>query len=442
MIAQRLVRRCMPKIIPFRYYSKCEKDPPPVVACDVLTDMECRYNKFKETESCSLLKKHLTNPIFVKINRRLTPTFRSSLLDVIQSGMCNTCSDIGVFAPDPEAYTTFGELLNNIIRDYHGLVDAKPHPRTCYGYGTDFPDVDPERKFVISTSISCRRNIKGFPFTPRMTRCHFTTLQNLIVEALRNLCGQHRGKYMPLFEMDPCVQHTLTKQKLIFSNEDDVQEAANILRFWPLGRGLFINRRKTFIVWINQEDHIRVIAKDEGGDIGKAYELMIIGIESLAHQLKFAHDSRLGYLTTDPANLGSGITATVRMKLPTLIGNRTLMSGLVKQFGLKITKTEICDVYDISNKYRMGMTEYNMMTQFHKGIDHIVQLECVAEATRMKKPGGSKRDHCCNNVAAEEEEPKIKPCPSSEKKYNSSRCNKQDYPTDDCCDCSKTDKEE
>ena len=44
---------------------------------------------------------------------------------------------------------------------------------------------------------------------------------------------------------------------------------------WPAGRGLFYNQDKTLVVWVGEEDHLRVIAMQKGGDLGAVYARMV-----------------------------------------------------------------------------------------------------------------------------------------------------------------------
>ncbi|KAH8395221.1 hypothetical protein KR222_002791, partial [Zaprionus bogoriensis] len=353
------------------------------VPYEVLEELEIEFQKFKESESCSLLKKHLTEPLFDRLKRRMTPTYRSTLMDCIRSGLHNLDSKVGIYAPDPEAYSTFRDIFDPIINDYHGFKGKQP--ASCFGYGADFPDLDPERKFIISTRIRCGRSIKDFPFGPRMTRCHYTAVQNLVVEALRNLCSDHCGKYMPLFEIEKNVQTQLINENVLFKEGDCYLMMANAMRFWPLGRGLFSNGGRTFIVWLNAEDHIRIISMDKGGNLGRVYERMIIGVESIAHQLKFAHDARLGYLTMCPTNVGTSVRASVHMRLPYLCTKKEKLEEIANKYHLEIRGTDGVDskatdgIYDISNKRRMGMTEYQLITNFYNAINELVQLECYGE---------------------------------------------------------------
>ena len=35
-------------------------------------------------------------------------------------------------------------------------------------------------------------------------------------------------------------------------------------RDWPEGRGIFHNKDKTFLVWVNEEDQLRIISMQKG----------------------------------------------------------------------------------------------------------------------------------------------------------------------------------
>ena len=67
--------------------------------------------------------------------------------DVIQSGVENLDSGIGVYAPDAEAYVVFALLFNPIIEEYHGGFSADmKNPMSDFGDPSSFEDLDPERK--------------------------------------------------------------------------------------------------------------------------------------------------------------------------------------------------------------------------------------------------------------------------------------------------------
>ena len=38
-------------------------------------------------------------------------------------------------------------------------------------------------------------------------------------------------------------------------------------RDWPEGRGIYHNKDKTFLTWVNEEDQLRIISMQKGGDV-------------------------------------------------------------------------------------------------------------------------------------------------------------------------------
>ena len=79
-------------------------------------------------------------------------------------------------------------------------------------------------------------------------------------------------------------------------------------------------------------------------------------------EITFAHDDHYGYLTTCPANIGTGLKYNVYLKLPHLTKDMRLPT-IIKD--LNLTMEEIMDpdpeafkdCLDISNRDRIGKTE-------------------------------------------------------------------------------------
>lgn len=58
-----------------------------MVDAAVLEKLESGFKKLEASDSKSLLKKYLTREVFDKLKNLKTPSFGSTLLDVIQSGI-------------------------------------------------------------------------------------------------------------------------------------------------------------------------------------------------------------------------------------------------------------------------------------------------------------------------------------------------------------------
>ena len=44
---------------------------------------------------------------------------------------------------------------------------------------------------------------------------------------------------------------------------------------WDTGRGIFHNKDKTFLTWVNEEDHFRFISMQMGGNLGQIYKRLV-----------------------------------------------------------------------------------------------------------------------------------------------------------------------
>ncbi|KAH8325314.1 hypothetical protein KR067_008745 [Drosophila pandora] len=362
-----------------RHYGKKGKE----VDKELLKEMEKRYQIFAKTDSKSLLKKHLTQEIFDKLKTRTTPSFNSTLLHCINSGLCNPDSGVGIYAPDAEAYKVFGAIFDPIIEEYHrGFKKTDKHPESCYGSGKDFANLDPDNAFIVSTRVRCGRSVQCYPFNPCLTEQQYAELQYKLCSALHSLEGEYFGTYMPLAGMDKSTQQKLIDDHFLFKEGDRFLETAGASRFWPNGRGIFFNKKKNFLVWVNEEDHIRIISMEKGGDLGKVYDRMIGGVEALGKKIEFSRDERLGFLTFCPTNLGTSIRASVHIKLPKLNANKEKMQQLADEYHLQVrgTSGEHSEakggVHDISNKRRMGLTEYEAIKEMHDGINALIEAEC------------------------------------------------------------------
>jgi len=187
------------------------------------------------------------------------------LKDVIQSGVENLDSGIGVYAPDAEAYVVFALLFNPIIEEYHGGFSADmKNPMSDFGDPSSFEDLDPERKYIVSTRIRTGRSIEGFPFNPNMTEEQYKQMEEKAKLAFDKMPEDLAGDYFPLTGMTPDVQNQLIEDHFLFKEGDRFLQAANASRFWPTGRGIFHNKNKTFLVWVGEEDHLRIISMQQG----------------------------------------------------------------------------------------------------------------------------------------------------------------------------------
>ncbi len=180
--------------------------------------------------------------------------------------------------------------------------------------------------------------------------------------------------------MPEAVQQRLTRLHFLFKKGDRFLEAAGVNRNWPSGRGIFCTPDKTFLVWVNEEDHLRIIAMQQGGDLATVYERLRRAVGHIEKQLQFSRHGRLGYLSSCPTNVGTAMRASVHVKLPRL-GQREHFFQLCNEMDLSVRgvhgehSASENGVWDISNKKRLGITEVECIQVLYEGVEKLLQLE-------------------------------------------------------------------
>ena len=107
--------------------------------------------------------------------------------------------------------------------------------------------------------------------------------------AFAKLEGDLAGEYYPLTGMAEEVRQKLVDDHFLFMSGDKNLQAAGMERDWPEGRGIFHNKEKTFLVWVNEEDQLRIISMQEGGDVKGVFERLARGIKAV--QVNIAYNS-------------------------------------------------------------------------------------------------------------------------------------------------------
>merc|ERR1711945_91698 len=235
---------------------------------------------------------------------------------------------------------------------------------------------------VHSCRIRVGRSIQGFGLSPGITKQQRIDVENLMKKAFANLKGDLAGSYFPLTGMSENVRQQLVDDHFLFMSGDPNLKVAGMERDWPEGRGIFHNAAKTFLVWINEEDQLRIISMQKGGDVKGVFERLARGIKAVQDSVKaesgkdFMLSEKYGYLHSCPTNLGTGMRASVHVDLPgwTKEGLPALKKRCEElQLQPRGTRGESGGqtgiTYDISNKHRLGYTEVELVQKMIDGVN-------------------------------------------------------------------------
>lgn len=328
----------------------------------------------------SLLCKYLTPEVFEKLKDVKTSS-GFTLAQAINSGVKNPDSSIGVYAGDKESYDLFSALFDPVIEDYHSFSTDDSHKSDLNVERLSTTDLDPQNRYILSTRIRVGRNLENMPLGPGISKEQREEVEKRVSTALLGLDGELSGKYYPIQGMNTEIQQQLIEDHFLFKTGDRYLEAAGLNRDWPSGRGIFHNTAKSFLVWINEEDQLRIISMQKGGDIKEVFSRLVTAVKQIEKSIDFSYSEHLGYITSCPTNLGTAMRASVHIRLPKLAQKMELFKEATNKHHLQIrgihgehSESEGA-VFDISNRRRLGVTEVECVQDMHNGVAALIAAE-------------------------------------------------------------------
>ncbi|MEA3229216.1 MAG: phosphagen kinase, partial [Campylobacterota bacterium] len=288
---------------------------------------------------------------------------------------------IGAYAGDSESYDIFSPLLNPIIEEYHNFSQKKKHKSNLNPDDFNAVNPDKENSYILSTRIRVARNITDTPLGSAISDEQRNKIEKDISQILTQFKGNLAGNYYALNSLTDQEKKSLIKEHFLFKAGDRFLESAGLNRDWPNGRGIFHNNEKTFLVWINEEDQLRIISMQKGGDIKEVFTRLVDAISQIEEKISFSYSERLGYITSCPTNLGTAMRASVHIKLPNLAQNMDEFQSIVDKYNVQIRGIDgehsqsKEGIYDISNKRRLGVTEVECIQDMYDGVVALIKRE-------------------------------------------------------------------
>ena len=325
----------------------------------------------------------------------------TKFMKIIASGLENPESHMGVYAQNIGDYDEFERILDPMIRDHHDIPlpnnIRQQHDWENSAAVCDLGNIDAQLKDV-SMRVRVGRNLSNFPLPGAMTQAQRLDLEAVMVTAFARMQAYEKfaGNYFSLSPDSPDLMDQETYQHKVQSHQmfkdmsgDPYLASSGISADWPYGRGMYISNSSEFIVWVGEEDHLRIMFMRHGGNLSALFADLHDGLEHLAEFLPtFAHSQRYGYITSCPTNLGTAMRASLHLPLPRLTkGGRDIEA--VKQVaatrGLSVRGVfgEHSDagsdgLVDISPNARLGATEADIMMRLYAGVEALWSQEKAA----------------------------------------------------------------
>merc|ERR1712228_12383 len=232
---------------------------------------------------------------------------------------------------------TFAPLFDKIIQQYHGHSPTDKHISNMDHRQLKCPDFPAdEDKMINSTRIRVGRNLADYPLGTAINAAQRKEVEAKVVSVLNNFTGELKGKYYSLASMTEAEKKQLINDHFLFKGGDEYLQSCGLEREWPEARGIFHNDDKTFLVWVNEEDQLRIISMQQGAGIKEVFDRLCRAATTIEQVAEFAGDDHLGYITSCPTNLGTALRASVHIKLPKLAAKKDQFEEIAKKYYFQI----------------------------------------------------------------------------------------------------------
>ncbi|XP_029564701.1 creatine kinase S-type, mitochondrial [Salmo trutta] len=331
----------------------------------------------------------LTPAIYGKLRDQVTPN-NWTLDQCIQTGVDNPghpfIKTVGMVAGDEESYKVFADLFDPVIKDRHNGYDPKTMKHPTDLDASKITNGVFDEKYVLSSRVRTGRSIRGLSLPPCCSRSERREVERVTVQALAGLKGDLAGRYYSLGDMTEKEQQQLIDDHFLFDKPvSPLLTCAFMARDWPDGRGLWHNNEKTFLIWVNEEDHTRVISMEKGGNMKRVFERFCRGLQQVEKLIQergweFMWNEHLGYILTCPSNLGTGLRAGVHVRLAKLskdprFGKILDNMRLQKRGTGGVDTATTGDTFDISNNDRLGKSEVELVQLLVDGVNYLIDCE-------------------------------------------------------------------
>ena len=137
---------------------------------------------------------------------------------------------------------------------------------------------------------------------------------------------------------------------------------------------------------INEEDHIRMQCILPGWQLQQAWKTVDKMDDFIEESIEYSYDEQLGYLTSCPTNVGTGMRASLMMHLPALVyaGGINPMLQTISKIGLTARglygegSEAFGNIYQISNQVTLGPSEYKIINNIGIVAKQIMEKEKAA----------------------------------------------------------------
>lgn len=247
------------------------------------------------------------------------------------------------------------------------------HPLTAWMNGSGI-----DSDIVLSSRVRFARNLCAIPFPNRANLAQLAEIKDKVREVIPALEDATNKPYqrVDLDQLTSLERNVLIEKHMISHNH-----VAH-----PENRSLVLSDDSKVSIMVNEEDHLRIQCMVSGLDLGETLDMAAKLDDAIESKLDVAFNEQVGYLTSCPTNLGTGLRASVMVHLPGLVFTRQInkIINVSTQLGLAVRGlygegTEVIgNIFQISNQLTLGFSEQEIIDNLTSAALEIITHERAA----------------------------------------------------------------
>lgn len=242
----------------------------------------------------------------------------------------------------------------------------------------------PDSDIILSSRIRFARNLRDYRFPTKFSNEEAKQVVDEVYKIVHSPSFASLGKldFLEMDELKALEKRVLVEKHLISPQLADES----------LHGAVILSEDEDISIMVNEEDHIRIQCLFSGLQLRKALNKANEIDDLLEQHLDYAFDEELGYLTSCPTNVGTGLRASVMVHLPALVLTRQLSKIIpyINQLGLVVRGiygegTEaLGNIFQISNQITLGKSEEDIIEDLGSVVKQIIAQERAARESLVK----------------------------------------------------------
>jgi protein arginine kinase len=234
----------------------------------------------------------------------------------------------------------------------------------------------PDSNIVVSSRIRLARNFEEFYFPIRQPEDDARILFLKVQDGVKKSAVLRELHFFDFAQLSSLQRDFLHERHLVsreFASE-------------PEGRALLLRKDEVISVMVNEEDHLRIQVIKSGFDLQNTWELANRLDDEFSRHMKYAFTPEMGYLTSCPTNVGTGMRASCMLHLPALIMTKRINRILELLAKLMFTTRGFFgegtqatgNFFQVSNQMTLGVSEEEVLENLNGVIRQLKSQELEA----------------------------------------------------------------